>query len=244
VQVWSTGTVAAPALGYTLTAAAPLDDALAEAALERLRGYLSLDDDLLPFYARAEGDAVFAPVLKALYGYHQVKFPTPFGAACWAVLSQRNSWPNSRRMLGALAEAYGPRLTLEGREYVAFPEPELLAVVGPEKLAETIRHRPKGTTLAGVAHAFAGVDDGWLRAAPYAEVEAWLRGLRGLGPWSAGFILLRGLGRMEGLPAGEARIVRAAAERYGADVVDQMAAHYAPYQGYWAHYLRAAEIAA
>jgi DNA-3-methyladenine glycosylase II len=237
-RVWATGTVAAPSLTYTLTAAEPLDEVLAATALDRLRFYLSLDDDLEPFYAAVQPDVVFAPVLKALYGYHQVKFATPFENACWAVLSQRNGWTLTRRMHTALAEAFGPHVTAGGQTFTAFPEPELLAVVGPEALAETIHHKPKGACLSGVAHAFAGVDEIFLRTAPYPLVESWLRGIRCLGPWSAGFILLRGLGRMDGLPAGEARIVQAAAKRYGADVVDSMAAKYTPHQGYWAHYLR------
>ena len=39
-----------------------------------------------------------------------------------------------------------------------------------------------------------------VRGAKYASVEAWLRGIDGIGPWSSGFILLRGIGRGEALP--------------------------------------------
>ncbi len=240
-RVWSVGTVEAPALACRFISAEPLDAAAEAAAVDRLRFYLSLDDDLAPFYAIGRDDPVMAPVIKELYGYHQVKFTTPFENACWAVLSQRNQWPSSRRMLNALAEAYGARLTVDGQDYLAFPEPELVAVVAPEALAEVIRHKPKGTCIGGVAHAFAGVDEAFLRTAAYAEVEAWLLGVRCLGPWSAGFILLRGLGRVEGLPSGETRMVMAAAKRYGAEGVAAMTARYAPYQGYWAHYLRVAD---
>lgn len=52
--------------------------------LDRVRFFLSLDDDLGPLYARAAGDAAFAPVLRALHGFHQVKLTTPFENACWA----------------------------------------------------------------------------------------------------------------------------------------------------------------
>jgi DNA-3-methyladenine glycosylase II len=51
---------------------------------------LSLGDDLRPFYAVAETDPAFAPLVQELYGYHQVKFLMPFENACWAILSQRN----------------------------------------------------------------------------------------------------------------------------------------------------------
>ncbi len=96
--------------------------------------------------------------------------------------------------------------------------------------------------LQAISAAFAGTDEAWLRAAPYAEVEAWLRAIKGLGAWSTTFVLLRGLGRMEQLPVGEARLAEAAAKIYGRAVPDTepaaIAERYGAYQGYWAHYLR------
>src|SRR4051812_26085893 len=48
-RVHSTGTVEAPALAYTLAAARPLPADDRTAAEDRLRFFLSLDDDLRPF---------------------------------------------------------------------------------------------------------------------------------------------------------------------------------------------------
>src|SRR5436853_1080704 len=48
-------------LAYALHAHAPIDDALRDAALARIRFHLSLDDDLAPFYALADRDASFRP---------------------------------------------------------------------------------------------------------------------------------------------------------------------------------------
>jgi len=98
--------------------------------------------------------------------------------------------------------------------------------------------------LRAAAWAFGDVDDGWLRSAPYDEVEAWLRGITGIGAWSASFILLRGLGRMERVPVGERRLLEAARRIYGRDLSEEglhrIAEGYGAWQGYWAHYLRAA----
>jgi DNA-3-methyladenine glycosylase II len=56
---------------------------------DRLRFFLSLDDELETFYEIAEKDPPFVPVLKRFYGHKQVKFLTPFENACWAILTQR-----------------------------------------------------------------------------------------------------------------------------------------------------------
>jgi DNA-3-methyladenine glycosylase II len=77
-RVRSRGTLDAPSLAYTLYSDMPLDEKVCDAAETRIRCFLSLDDDLRPFYAIGEADPAFAPVVKALYGYHQVKFLTPF----------------------------------------------------------------------------------------------------------------------------------------------------------------------
>ena len=45
----------------------------------------------------------------------------------------------------------------------------------------------------------AKVDEQWLRAAPYDEVHDWLTDIKGIGDWSANFVMIRGLGRMEEL---------------------------------------------
>src|SRR6266508_4138566 len=78
----------------------------------------------------------------------------------------------------------------------------------------------------------------WQRAAPYAEVEDWLRAIKGLGAWSATFVLLRGLGRMDQLPVGEARLGEAVAKVYGRALLDTelaaIAERYGAYRGYWA----------
>ena len=52
----------------------------------RLRFFLSLNDDLQPFYRIGLADPPFASVIECLYGLHQPKFLTPFELACWAIL--------------------------------------------------------------------------------------------------------------------------------------------------------------
>ena len=83
----------------------------------------------------------------------------------------------------------------------------------------------------------------WLRGGPYDDVERWLRGIRGIGAWSASFVLVRGLGRMERIAPDDA-LRRSLARVYGYPFSDaefaRTAEQYGDMQGYWAHYLRIA----
>src|SRR5258708_5545157 len=89
VEVRSNGTVDEPSLTYALHSAQSASAELKTVVADRVCFYLSLADDLRPFYELAKSDPVFAPIVERLYGFHQVKFPSPFENAVWAILSQR-----------------------------------------------------------------------------------------------------------------------------------------------------------
>jgi DNA-3-methyladenine glycosylase II len=241
-EITVSGSVEQPCLDYTLHSDQPIGDIVRAAAEDRIAFFLSLHDDLRPFYAIGLDDPPFAPVIERLYGYHQVKFLTPFENACWAVLTQRTPIPIAKQLKQALVERFGASLLIGDQRYAAFPEPGRLAAADSNELLELVGNPRRAQYLQAVSAAFAGTDEAWLRAAPYAEVEAWLRAIKGLGAWSTTFVLLRGLGRMEQLPIGEARLGQAAAKVYGRALPDTelaaIAARYGTYRGYWAHYLR------
>jgi DNA-3-methyladenine glycosylase II len=244
-RVQSIGSLDAPELAYMLYSDQPLDDSTHASVRNRITFFLSLDDDLRPFYALGEEDPAFEPVIQELYGYHQVKFLTPFENACWAILSQRNLMTVSRKMKESLTERFGGSLEVEGVLYRAFPEAFQLALLPMDEINTAVGNLWKSEGIGNVARAFDGVDETWMRTAPYDEVQKWLLSIKGIGAWSASFILLRGLGRMEHTPVGEKWLLKAAGLWYGRDNltqadVEKLAKPYGAYTGYWAHYLRAA----
>lgn len=242
-HVADAGSVDAPRLDYTLRSDRPIAAGVERAARDRLGFYLSLDDDLRPFYAIGAADPAFAPIIRRRHGYHQVTFLTPFENACWAILTQRTPLPVARRHKEALIERFGRRLLVDGVAHVAFPEPADLTAPSPDDLAALLGNARKAAYLSAAARAFGQVDEAWLRAGPYDAVADWLRAIPGIGPWSAAFVLIRGLGRVERLSFAEPALLAAAGRVYGPAAADPaalaaIAADYAPWQGYWAHYLR------
>ena len=229
-------------LTVTLRAEAPIDPETCDATLARLRFQLSLDDDLSPFYALAEADAPFAKVVRAQYGHHHVKFPSPFEIACWAVLGQRTPMPIARKIKDAIVARFGPRIALAAHEARAFPEAEVLAH-GEAGVRETVRDPRKAAAIIAIARAFEGIDEAFLREGRFEDVESWLRALPRIGAWSSAFILFRGLGRMPRLLQNEGPIFDAARRVYGAArttrEITTIADRYGDWCGYWALYLRA-----
>jgi DNA-3-methyladenine glycosylase II len=245
VELTAQGTVATPVLRWRLLSREPLPEADRRRLLARVRAFLGLDEDLAEFYRIGRGDRAFAPVIDQLYGYHQVRFASAFENACWAVLAQRCPMAVARRMKDRLVGRFGGDIEVDGRSHLAFPLPDDLRPVSAPALAKCLGNPGKAARIAAVAQAFGRVDDLYLRRAPIEEVRRWLEDIDGIGPWSAGFVLVRGLGRTDSLAGFEETMIPAVSRVYGIRAttgdVRRIGAGYGRWQGYWAHYLRVAE---
>lgn len=212
------------------------------ATLDRVEFHLSLGDDLAEFYAIAATDGPFRPVAARLHGYHQVKFSSPWENVAWAILAQRCLMSVAASAKTALIDASANVVELDGRTYGAFPDAAQVAAWTLPALTACIGNERKASYLHRSAHRWLTLSEDELRHGPYEEVRDHLLGLPGIGPWSATFVLIRGLGRMDHVPP-DKELLRAATRVYGRTIDEQglgrLAAPYGPWQGYWAHYLRA-----
>lgn len=240
----ATGTVEEPGLLYELHADEPLDDADVAGIVRRIEAYLSVYDDLGRLYELIDSDPPFAAVKRELYGYHQVKFLTPFENACWTILSQRNLLGVAQRMKRSMIEEFSAAVELDDREFWPFPGAKTVVQASVEDLTRLLRNSRRAEYIHGASVAFSQVDEAFLREGSYDEVSRWLRAIPGVGAWSAAFIMIRSLGRMERIPYGDQALMSIAGVVYGAgkplpaEEVQRLADHYGDLQGYWAHYLR------
>jgi AraC family transcriptional regulator of adaptative response / DNA-3-methyladenine glycosylase II len=108
------------------------------------------------------------------------------------VLGQQVSVAGARAVAGRLAARYGEPLAVPVGSIVrAFPTAAAVAAAGPASLPMPAA---RAAALTGVAAAMA---DGRIAVDPGSDrdrTEADLVGLAGIGPWTAGYIRMRGLG--------------------------------------------------
>ena len=234
-------------LRYALHSTRAIDEATHEEAARRLRFFLSLDDDLAPFYAIAEKDAAFRPVVRKLRGMHHVKFASLTEIATWSILTQRTPIPVARRKKDALVEKLGGKIEKDGITHRAFPDARTLVDAGGQGIGAYVRDPRRAEAIAVVAHAIDERGEAWFREAPYDEVDRFLRSLPRIGEWSAAFILFRGLGRMERMSRSGGPIYEAVRSIYQGvrgdvsdDAIDRIAETYGPWRGYWSLYSRVA----
>jgi DNA-3-methyladenine glycosylase II len=244
-EITRIGTVENPKLRYTAYSENKFTKEIENFVADRISFFLSLQDDLKPFYEIAKKDKSFEPAIKRFYGHKQVKFLTPFEIACWAILSQRIPMTIAHKMKDQIIQKVGGHIKVKETIYGTFPEAPKLEAMGPEKLFEMVPNKRKAEYLWAVTKAFSQVDEQWLRTGPYDEVYEWLTDIKGIGEWSANFVLIRGLGRMEKLATigpdlalDVGKIYMGKNEAATELEVCKFAEKYGRWIGYWAYYLR------
>ncbi len=244
-KVKDIGTINKPVLSYTLYAYDEINDEIKFELLERIKFYLSLEDDLKTFYSMGRDDIKFNHILEDLYGLHQVKFLTPFEGAAWSVLSQRIPMKVAHLMKDRLTKAVGNNIQVDEVDFWTFPDANQVKNLGVEKLQSIIKNKRKSEYLMAVADAFDEVDENFLIKAPIDEVKNWLLNIKGIGEYSAHLELVRALGRMEELSIYHDKMLISCAKKiYGLDTndesLDKIANSYGKFKGYWTYYLRTA----
>ena len=243
-EVAGKGTIENPKLEFTAYSETKFTDEVKDLVADRISFFLSLQDNLKEFYEIAQKDEYLQSAIKKFYGHKQVKFLTSFEIACWAILAQRIPMAVARKMKENIIKRVGGQIKVKGVEYHSFPEPSNLVAAFSE-LPQLVPNKRKADYLSAVATAFSKVDEQWLRVAPYDEVHDWLTDIKGIGDWSANFVMIRGLGRMEELSNIEPRLALDVARIYAGkdepmdnEEVCQIAEKYGKWKGYWAYYLR------
>jgi DNA-3-methyladenine glycosylase II len=174
---------------------------------------LSLDTDATGLADVAARDPVIGRLLAEAGGRRPVCFGTPFEAAVWAVLSQRVSMAQARKVKDALAAALGTRMEIAGEEVVAFPGPSALAELDefPGVWASQLE---RIRALAAAAQE-GDLDPAMLRALDLDAAITHLESLPGIGPFGAMLVLARGAGHPDVPPPTLRRFRQAVASAYG-----------------------------
>jgi DNA-3-methyladenine glycosylase II len=210
----------------------------AAALLDHAAHLIGARDDLAPLYEAAAGDPPFQLLVDQLHGLHHVRFLTLQEIAAYSVMMQRNPITRAAAMKRRFMAAFGRPIDVAGTTLHALPSLDDLAGLDGAAIGDAIGHRTKGEIIAGVLAGVARIGEPFLREAPYEEARDRLLAIKGIGPFSAAAILLRGLGRMDEVPDA-ALFEEPARWLYGA-AYDERAIRrrYGRHLGTWSFYLK------
>lgn len=180
------------------------------------KDWFDLDRDLAAFYEVANQDDLLSPLVEELYGLRVVGVPDLFEALSWAILGQQVNLSFAYTMKKRLIEQYGRHKIFEGKELWLFPSPARIKEVSLEDLLALSISRRKAEYLVEVAQQ---LDSGQLSKGQLMEltsvgkIEKHLCKIRGIGPWTANYVLLRCLRHPEAYPVGDAGLQNAVKQR-------------------------------
>jgi AraC family transcriptional regulator, regulatory protein of adaptative response / DNA-3-methyladenine glycosylase II len=182
-------------------------------AVQRCRRLFDLDADPVAVANHLGSDPVLGSLVRAQPGLRMPGCVDPHEMALRIVVGQQVSVPGARRILGRLVAEYGKPLAAPlavpgGELSHLFPAPATLAGVDPATLPLPRARAAALVTLAGALASGEVV----LEVGSDAESARWsLRGLPGIGPWTADCVAVRALGHPDVLLSGDLGVRRACA---------------------------------
>ena len=211
-----------------------------------VRDWLDLDRDLRPFYELGESDPLLHDVVQKHRGLRVVGIPDLFETFVWAILGQQITVAFAYVLKKRFVETFGTAVEAGGRKYWIFPDAQKIAGTDPDALRELKITGRKSEYIIGIARMIA---DGELTKERLFElgndklIQKELTAIRGIGPWTANYVLMRCLRSPDAYPAADVGLHNALKHAAGLDrkpnlqEVEAFAAPWAGWRAYATFYL-------
>jgi len=219
----------------------PADQRTTELLVRRL---FATDAAVSTLVGDVQADPVFADLANRCVGLRPILIPDLFETIVWAIIGQQINVTFAAKCKRALVDLVGERLRVGDQEYLLFPGPERLAAVNEADLATIQFSRQKSRYVLNLSREISAgqLDLEELWHLPTEEALPRLEHVLGIGRWTAEYVLLRGLGHPDVIPAGDGGLRRIIGHAYGLGrsasetEVRQHAERWAGWRGYAAFY--------
>jgi len=161
--------------------------------------------DLSNFYQILSSTAALKPLLH-YRGLRIIGVPDLFESLCWTIIGQQINLAFAYKLKSRLTQAYGHSKRWNDQELWHFPAPEDLLEISESFREANQFSRSKVKYLMNTAKAFACGDISFnkLKALPsFEERQQLLTQVKGIGEWSANYVLMKTLHQPEAIPYGD-----------------------------------------
>ena len=180
-----------------------LDSQIEKETAEAVEKCLGIKTDLSEFYQFVSKDEKLNFLADRFCGLKPPRFPTVFEAFVNGVSYQEISLNLGIILLYRLVLTYGKFIQWKDTFCYAFPSPEDLSKLKTEDFRNLGFSHQKGRAIIELSQAIVAgqVDLEKIRTLNGDKALEQLFQIRGIGPWTADYILLRGIGRLNVFPA-------------------------------------------
>ncbi|WP_414469499.1 DNA-3-methyladenine glycosylase family protein [Methanobacterium sp. ACI-7] len=217
VVVKSIGTVDNPKLSVNFKSNEELSEDEAKIGLEIINKIFNLDFDLKPFYEGVKSDEIMYKLTKKLKGLKSPVAASVFEALVLTIIEQQISLKAAHSIERRMIKKFGSTLKRGSHIYYAFPTPKQLNNALYDELKECGLTLRKTEYIKSISN---DIENGKLDLEKLNEYKSInkvitkLCKIRGIGLWTAEFVMLRGLNRLESIPADDIGIRRVISHYY------------------------------
>ncbi|MEK3979847.1 DNA-3-methyladenine glycosylase [Psychrobacillus sp. FSL K6-2836] len=208
--------------------------------------WFDLKVDLQPFYILASADPILSQASKQFNGLRIMGIPDLFEAMTWGILGQQINLTYAYTLKRRLVETYGHSIHFEGHDYWLFPTPDAIANLTVQDLIGLKMTVKKCEYLIEVANLiYKGVltKEMLLVENDVKKAEKVLTQIRGIGPWTANYVLMRCLRFPSAFPIDDVGLHNAIKQVNGSQTkpskseIMQLAQHWSGWEAYATFYL-------
>ncbi|MBP8649324.1 MAG: DNA-3-methyladenine glycosylase 2 [Deltaproteobacteria bacterium] len=204
-----------------------------------LRKMLGLTIDMQPFYASARTHDILKPLVERFLGVRPPRFSSTFEALVNSIACQQVTLDSGISILNRLSQGLGVKFYDKDGTSYAFPRPEDFEEVREEDIKKLGFSHQKARAIKELAAAVPDkkIDLSTLEEMDNDEATDFLRTIRGIGRWSAEYVLLRGLGRIDSFPGDDVgaqnnlKRVFKLDHKPGYEEIRKLTAPWRPYEG-------------
>ncbi|WP_373902784.1 DNA-3-methyladenine glycosylase [Geomicrobium sp. JCM 19038] len=154
--------------------------------------WLDLHYPLFSFYEMATEDPLLSNVIKDYRGLRLIGIPDLFEALTWGIIGQQVNLTFAYTLKKRLVETYGQTVLFNNHSLSLFPKPTTIAELSVNDLLPLQLSRRKSEYLIHVAKCIAeGSLSKTLLSSELESAEKQLMSIRGIGPWTANYVLMR-----------------------------------------------------
>lgn len=160
---------------------------------EYISDWLDLNTDLEAFYAIAKEDKVLKNVVGKFKGLPLIGIPNLVEAISWAIIGQQINLTFAYSLKKRLIENYGQTINYKNQSFYLFPTAITIAQLGEEDLRphQFSRSKIKYLSIAASAIANKEITKEGLAQLSYENAKEKLVALKGIGNWSADYVLMK-----------------------------------------------------
>jgi DNA-3-methyladenine glycosylase II len=227
----------------------PLGEPTANAkkmAMKFVLEWFDLNRDLTGFYQMAQTDKIMNPVVSKFRGLRIIGIPDLFEALTWAIIGQQINLTFAYTLKKRFVERFGESLTFEGETYWLFPPASQIAEIDTEVLRELQFTARKAEYVIGVAQAMAQgklSKEILLQKQDDQQIHDDLTKLRGIGAWSADYVMMKCLLKSAAFPIADVGLHNAIRVQLGLDKkptiqeIEEMSSGWTGWEAYAVFYL-------